>query len=187
MGTLGEKGLSGRLDQQPVSGLALARAIAVCSYKSSELFSERFARQPDRSGEDPCTSLEGRYDVAGYLDYQGQSFTHRFAANSYLALSKAMDTFDLASGYESEVAALRRIQARVLLVGISSDWLFLATDIVALAGRMQDAGVDAHYRELSSTHGHDGFLADADSLAKLVWPPLTERHQAKCKSLVAVG
>ena len=159
-------------DNQPLAGLALARALAVCSYKSPELFTERFGRQPDRSGEDPFGSMEARYDVAGYLDYQGKSFTRRFDANSYLVLSKAMDTFDLARGYSSEASALRRIQARVLLVGISSDWLFPATDILALTQRMQTAGVEVSYRELESAHGHDGFLADAKALAQLVAPHL---------------
>jgi homoserine O-acetyltransferase len=161
---------------QPVAGLALARAIAVCSYKSTALFAHRFGRQPDRSGEDPCGSLEQRYDVAGYLDYQGKSFTHRFDANSYLVLSKAMDNFDLARGYESEEAALRRIQARMLLVGISSDWLFPATDILELTRRMQKAGVEANYRELVSAHGHDGFLADAERLAPIIKAQLEEKQ-----------
>src|SRR5206468_10345001 len=99
-------------EQQPAAGLALARALAICSYKSSELFSERFARRPDRSGEYPQGSLSARYDIAGYLDYQGSIFTQRFDANSYLVLSKAMDTFDLAHDDRSETsleAALRRI------------------------------------------------------------------------------
>jgi len=91
----------------------------------------------------PANEAE-RYDVAGYLDYQGKGFTRRFDANSYLVLSKAMDNFDLARGYESEEAALRRIQARTLLVGISSDWLFPATDILELTRRMQSAGRDQH-------------------------------------------
>jgi homoserine O-acetyltransferase len=173
-------------DNQPVAGLALARALAVCSYKSPELFTERFAREPDRSGEDPAASMPGRYDVAGYLDYQGQTFTHRFDANSYLVLSKAMDTFDLARGYSSEAAALRRIQARVLLVGISSDWLFPATDILALTERMQRAGVEASYRELASAHGHDAFLADAKLLARLVAPHLVEKNRDVAR-LAAVG
>lgn len=159
-------------DNPPAAGLALARALAVCSYKAPELFAERFGRQPDRSGEDPSSSMESRYDVAGYLDYQGQSFTRRFDANSYLTLSKAMDTFDLARGYNSESQALRRILARVLLVGISSDWLFPATDVLALTQRLQRAGVEASYRELESAHGHDGFLADAQLLALLVAPHL---------------
>src|SRR6266850_7165330 len=145
------------LNQPPAAGLALARAIAICSYKSPELFSERFARRPDRSGEDPENSLAARYDIAGYLDYQGSIFTRRFDANSYLILSKAMDTFELAAGDRSNgslAGALRRIRARLLLVGISSDWLFPASDVRALAWAARAAGVKASYAELTSSHGH---------------------------------
>jgi len=173
-------------DNQPLKGLALARAIAVCSYKSPELFTERFGRNPNRNGEDPFSSLDERYDVAGYLDYQGTSFAHRFDANSYLVLSRAMDTFDLARGYESEAVALRRIRARVLLVGISSDWLFPAQDILGLSERMQWAGVDARYEELSSSHGHDGFLAEADLLASLISPHLMEKGEAELAAGVTI-
>jgi homoserine O-acetyltransferase len=154
--------------EQPFNGLALARAIAMCSYKSAKLFDERFHRRPDRSGEDPHASLHARFDIAGYLDYQGLIFTSRFDANSYLIISKAMDNFDLARGYESEEAALRRISARLLLIGISSDWLFPANDVRALAERARAAGVDAVYAELESSHGHDGFLADSARLAPIV-------------------
>ncbi len=155
-------------DAQPAAGLAMARAIAMCSYKSAELFNERFARRPNRNGEDPHASLNGRFDIAGYLDYQGLSFTGRFDANSYLVISKAMDNFDLTRGYESEETALNRIRARLLLVGISSDWLFPASDVRALAARARAAGADASYAELSSSHGHDGFLANAELLAPIV-------------------
>jgi homoserine O-acetyltransferase len=164
-------------DTQPLKGLALARAIAVCTYKSPELFTERFGRNPNRNNEDPCRSLNDRYDVAGYLDHQGAGFTRRFDANSYLVLSRAMDNFDLTRGHRSEAVALRRIVARVLLVGISSDWLFPATDILNLSERMRWAGVDASYEELSSSHGHDGFLTEADLLASLIRPDLIEREQ----------
>jgi homoserine O-acetyltransferase len=166
-------------DQQPAAGLALARALAICSYKSSELFSERFARRPDRSGEDPQHSLTARYDVAGYLDYQGSIFTKRFDANSYLVLSKAMDTFDLAHGDRSEASfetALRRIRAQLLLVGISSDWLFPASDVRALAWAARSAGVNANYAELTSSHGHDGFLAEAAQLAPIIKSHLEEEQ-----------
>ena len=165
-------------DEQPVAGLALARAIAMCSYKSAELFTERCARRPNRSGDDPHCSLEGRFDIAGYLDYQGLIFTKRFDANSYLVLSKAMDTFDLARGYESEEAALRRIRARLLLVGISSDWLFPASDVRALAEQARAAGVNVNYAEIASTHGHDGFLADAELLVPIVKTHLDAKQYA---------
>jgi len=169
------------LDQQPIAGLALARGIALCSYKAAELFSERFARRPDRSGEDPLSSLTARYDIAGYLDYQGSIFTPRFDANSYLVLSKAMDTFDLAYGNKSASsfeAALRRIRARLLLVGISSDWLFPATDVQALYRAARMHGVEATYAELDSSHGHDGFLADAGQLAPIIKAHLQEEELA---------
>jgi homoserine O-acetyltransferase len=140
----------------PNAGLALAR------------FAERFARNLNRNGEDPRLSFTGRYDIGGYLDYQGEIFTRRFDANSYLIITKAMDNFHPARGYESERAALERVKARVLLVGISSDWLFPAEEVKSLAERMRDAGVEVEYAELQSSHGHDGFLAEPQSLALIV-------------------
>jgi len=173
------------LNEQPAAGLALARAIAICSYKSAELFSERFARRPDRSGEEPESSLTTRYDVAGYLDYQGSIFTSRFDANSYLILSKAMDTFDLVVGEKSRAAveaALRSIRARLLLVGISSDWLFPASDVRALAWLARAAGVKADYVELTSAHGHDGFLAEAAQLAPIITAHIEEAQPTLMRS-----
>jgi homoserine O-acetyltransferase len=165
-------------NRPPRKGLALARALAVCTYKSADLFEHRFARKPDRSGEDPWASshehgrgLTGeRFDVAGYLDYQGERFVERFDANSYLAITRAMDTFDPTRGYPSADAAFRRIQADVTLVGISSDWLFPSPEIAALATRMAKAGVRCRHRELVSSHGHDAFLAEPDELARLIEP-----------------
>jgi homoserine O-acetyltransferase len=165
-------------DEPPREGLALARALAVCTYKSAELFEHRFARKPDRSGEDPWASthergqgLSGqRFDVAGYLDYQGERFVERFDANAYLAITRTMDTWDPARGYATAEAAFRRIQAEVMLVGISSDWLFPPDEIAALALRLEKAGVRCEHRELISSHGHDAFLAEPDELARLLHP-----------------
>ena len=154
--------------EQPSGGLGLARAIAMCSYKSAELFDERYARKPNRNGEDPLRSFEHRYDVAGYLDYQGEKFVQRFDANAYLVISKTMDTFDLAHGYASEAEALKRIQAHVSLVGITSDWLFPPEDVRALAERIEAAGAACDYTEFESSHGHDGFLAEVDAIAAVV-------------------
>ncbi len=153
---------------QPTRGLALARGLATCSYKSSALFTERFGRNPDRSGEDPRQSHAARYDVAGYLDYQGKIFNERFDANSYLVISRTMDTFDLARGHVSEADALKRIRARVLVVGISSDWLFPPADVHALAERIQNANAVCNYIELHSNHGHDAFLAEASNMRPLI-------------------
>jgi homoserine O-acetyltransferase len=154
--------------EQPARGLGLARAIGMCSYKSPELLGERYARNPNRNGEDPLRSLADRYDVAGYLDHQGEKFVARFDANSYLVISKAMDTFDLGRDYASEAEALKRIKAHVSLVGISSDWLFPAKDVRALSKRLEAAGVQCDYTEFETSHGHDGFLAETDAIAAVV-------------------
>lgn len=162
----------------PVRGLALARALAMCSYKSAELFDERYGRQPNRNGEDPYRG--GRFDVAGYLDYQGKIFNDRFNAASYIAITRAMDSFDPSRDYGSDTTAYSRIRCKVLLVGICSDWLFPARNVRELASRMRSAGVKVRYEELASTHGHDGFLADAHLLVPLLKRELTECRLAEC-------
>jgi homoserine O-acetyltransferase len=155
-------------DRQPEAGLALARGVGMCTYKSPQLFAERFARKPNRNGEDPHRHLTARFDIAGYLDYQGEIFHKRFDANAYLMMLKVMDTFELGHTPEEEAEALKRIRAEVLLVGISTDWLFPPEDVKALAQRARDAGVTVRYTEFQSAHGHDAFLAEADVLAPSV-------------------
>ncbi|HZD33123.1 MAG TPA: homoserine O-acetyltransferase [Candidatus Angelobacter sp.] len=154
--------------EQPARGLGLARAIGMVSYKSPELFDERYGRKPNRNGEDPVRAIGERYDVAGYLDHQGEKFVKRFDANSYLVITKAMDTWDLGRGYASEAEALKRIQAHVSLVGISSDWLFPPRDVREMAKRIEAAGAKCDYSEFETAHGHDGFLAEMDAVAALV-------------------
>ena len=172
--------------EQPGGGLGLARAIAMCSYKSAELFDERYARKHNRNGEDPRRWFEHRYDVAGYLDYQGEKFVRRFDANAYLVISKAMDTFDLAHGYASEAEALKRIQAHISLVGITSDWLFPPEDVRALAERVEAAGAPCDYTEFESAHGHDGFLAEVDAIAAVVSGRFHARRLAVVKNRARV-
>jgi homoserine O-acetyltransferase len=175
-------------DAPPRRGLALARALAVCSYKSPELFEERFARKPDRSGEDPWQDplqdtgqnsmgdppwqpqalTPGRFDIAGYLDHQGEKFNSRFDANSYLAITRMMDLFDPTRGHPSPFEVWGRIQADVTLIGISSDWLFPPTDVAAMAAAIIAAGVRCRYREILSGHGHDAFLAEPQALLDLL-------------------
>jgi homoserine O-acetyltransferase/O-succinyltransferase len=155
-------------DAAPTAGLGIARSLALCSYKSAKLLTKRYARRPNRDGGDPYRSAEGRFDVAGYLDYQRAEFNSRFDANTYVTLSKAMDVFDLERSYGSEESAFARIRARVLMIGISTDWLFPAEDVRTFTARMQAARVRARYSELASLHGHDAFLADVGALSDVI-------------------
>jgi homoserine O-acetyltransferase len=159
----------------PRRGLALARQVGMLSYKSAALFEERYGRNPNRNGEDPWGLddqggglVGGRFDIAGYLDYQGQRFIERFDANSYLALLRTMDTWDPMRGYASAEEAFGRIRARLSFIGISSDWLFPAPAVRRLAETVRAAGVQADYREMISDHGHDAFLAEQAELVRLL-------------------
>ena len=159
----------------PRRGLALARQIGMISYKSAPLLEERFGRNPNRSGEDPWAAdaqggglIGGRFDIAGYLDLQGQRFIDRFDANAYLAILRTMDTWDPLRGYSSPAEAFGRIRAQLSFVGISSDWLFPAETVRDFAEAVRAAGVHADYREMNSAHGHDAFLAEQADLVKLL-------------------
>ena len=159
----------------PRRGLALARQIGMLSYKSPSLFEERFGRNPNRNGEDPRALddlggglIGGRFDIAGYLDHQGERFIDRFDANAYLAIMRTMDTWDPLHGFASPTEAFSRIRARLSFVGISSDWLFPPESVRHFAYTIRAAGVQADYREMNSDHGHDAFLAEQAELVKLL-------------------
>jgi homoserine O-acetyltransferase len=159
----------------PRLGLSLARQIGMLSYKSAELFDERFSRNPNRNGENPWSLdhhggglIGGRFDIAGYLDHQGERFIQRFDANSYLSILRTMDTWDPLNGHESPQTAFGRIRARLTFVGISSDWLFPAHSVREFAQTIRASGVTAEYREMTSSHGHDAFLAEQAELVRLL-------------------
>jgi homoserine O-acetyltransferase len=166
----------GYLPQKPPRrGLSQARQIAMLSYKSGPLFEERFARNPNRNGEDPWGLddfggglVGGRFDIAGYLDEQGRRFVERFEANSYLAILRTMDTWDPLRGCSCPEEVFGRIQAHLTFVGINSDWLFPPGDVRRFAETIRATGVSVDYREMTSDHGHDAFLAEQVDLVRLL-------------------
>jgi homoserine O-acetyltransferase len=161
--------------RQPKQGLALARQIGMISYKSAQLLEERFGRNPNRNGEDPWALddqggglVGGRFDIGGYLDHQGQVFIDRFDANAYLAILRAMDNWDPLRGGGTLEQVFGRIRAKLNFVGISSDWLFPPDSVRQFAETIRSTGVDADYREMISSHGHDAFLAEQAELVRLL-------------------
>ena len=135
----------------PVRGVALARKIAMLSYKSEDLLRERHDRKADRKGR-------AQFDVEGYLDHQGEKFIERMDGATYTLLTHAMDSFDVRNRPAPPGVDLT-------FVGISSDWLFRPQEIRAAAKRLH-----ARYLELESNHGHDAFLAEPDHLRTLLAP-----------------
>jgi len=152
----------------PRFGLAIARMMAHITYLSDRGMDEKFGRSR-RVGEAVAGEKFGvEFEVESYLRYQGESFTHRFDANTYLYFTKALDRFDLAAAAGSLEAALAPVQARTLVVGFSSDWLFPPEQNRALVHALLRAGKAATYAELSTDLGHDSFLVESPELYDLV-------------------
>lgn len=154
----------------------LARQLATLSYKSAELFDARFNRRPNRNGENPREHLNARFDVAGYLDYQGEIFTKRFDADSYRLITKAMDLFDLSD------EEIRKIKAKISLVGISSDWLFPMKDVENLARRFAANNVNTEFIEFVSPDGHDAFLSDTKRMSEILTEILKDNETAEASA-----
>lgn len=142
----------------PHRGLALARRMALMTYRAPDELNGRFARswQSDVSplGDD------GRFSVESYLDFHGNKFTRRFDAASYVTLTHAMDSHDVGAGRGGVAAALGAVRARTLVVGVSSDRLFPVEDQHRIAAGVPDALDGDRAAVIESEFGHDGFLIE---------------------------
>ena len=148
----------------PARGLAVARMCAHITYLSEQALTRKFGRRlqaaPKNSGE--AISLFGEmFEVESYLRHQGSTFVHRFDANAYLTITRAMDYFDLAADYQGDLAnAFRGTKTRFLLVSFTSDWLFPTPESRSIARALNRAGANVSFVEIPSDKGHDAFLLD---------------------------
>ena len=156
-------------DDAPEAGLAAARAMAMMTYRSAALFAERFGRTPHEPRFEPG---DPRFAVESYLRYQGAKLAGRFDAGAYVRLTEAMDAHDVGRGgnREDAAAALSRLRADVLCVGISSDVLYPPEESRELAALVPGG----RYAELDSPFGHDAFLVDFQALDALIRPFLSD-------------
>jgi homoserine O-acetyltransferase len=156
----------------PSRGLALARMLAMITYRSEQSFSGRYMREMARGSAD---DWEGQFKVESYLYHHGEELVRRFDANCYLYLTKMMDLHDIGSGRGGLTEAWRLFAGRKLLaVGISSDMLFPSWQVEEAARNARNGGVDARYEEIESENGHDSFLIDFDQLDDFIRPFLSE-------------
>ncbi len=149
----------------PVTGLNLARAIGILSYRSPAEFDERFGRDLDSSD---AAGRWGRFSVESYLTHNAAKFGERFDANSYLTLARAMDFFDLGRGCPSYEEGVARITGPSLIVGFSSDLLFPVNQQREVAEILRRAGRPVRYEEFETVHGHDTFLIEIDRLGRIL-------------------
>ena len=144
--------------QGPIEGMGIARRIAHLTYRTEAEMDVRFGRE--LQGDET-----GRYAVESYLDHQANKLAHRFDANTYIALTEAMNSHDIGRGRGGVVAALSGITIPVVAVAIDSDRLFpvrLQAEIVELAP------LAAPLVTISSPFGHDGFLVEVELVGSVI-------------------
>ncbi|ONM45185.1 homoserine O-acetyltransferase [Halopseudomonas pachastrellae] len=142
----------------PKRGLMLARMVGHITYLSDDSMGAKFGRElrADRLNYD-FTSVE--FEVESYLRYQGQEFSGRFDANTYLLMTKALDYFDPAGAHGGDLArTLADIKARCLVMSFTTDWRFSPARSRELVDALLAARKEVSYLEIEAAQGHDAFL-----------------------------
>ncbi len=137
-------------DGDPQAGVALARALAMTTYRSIEEFSDRFEVAPSAGHDGP------RFAVEDYLDHGASRFAAKWSAERYLALSEAIDT------HRVDPAA---VTVPTTLVAIDSDTLVPAWLVGRLAEGLKGR---AACHTVGSLYGHDGFLKERATIEPIV-------------------
>ncbi|MGV6821050.1 MAG: homoserine O-succinyltransferase MetX [Parvularcula sp.] len=133
----------GREDEQ--QGIAIARQLAMTTYRTQTEFAERFS------------SLHTHEDsVTGYLVSRGNRFAKKMSASRFLTLSGAIDR------HREDPS---QIHTPTLVIGFDSDQLVPLSDVRELARTL---GGRSELEVIPSRYGHDGFLKEVDALTPIL-------------------
>ncbi len=141
------------------TGMARARQLGMLTYRGRDELDTRFGKLLGDLDRPP---------VAEYLDHHGKRFADRFPVRTFLLLSEAIDRANFGPDDAAVRAALERVTAEVLVIGVPGDMLFPYALQVELHRTLQALGATSHLWKLESEFGHDAFLADQDKLARLL-------------------
>jgi homoserine O-acetyltransferase/O-succinyltransferase len=148
------------IDIDPRNGLAIARMIAMASYRSPASFQHRFGR----------SETGGGFAVEHWLRDHGEKLVKRFDPFCYVRLTQAMDSHDLGRGRGEYQTVLRSIRQPALIVSIDSDVLYPPNEQEELAATIPNATL----RTVHAPDGHDAFLIEGAAVNELVHEFRTE-------------
>jgi homoserine O-acetyltransferase/O-succinyltransferase len=114
----------------------------------------------------------GRWQVQSYLEHHGAKLARRFDAGSYVALTEAMNSHDIGRSRGGQEAALARITARSVVVGVDSDRLYPLVQQERLAAGLAPELLVGGLQVVRSPFGHDSFLIESAAIAAAVAPLL---------------
>jgi homoserine dehydrogenase len=141
------------------TGMSRARQLGMLTYRGRDELDTRFGKL--------VAGLD-RPPIAEYLDHHGQRFAERFPVKTFLLLSEAIDRGWIAEDHRTLRAALERVTAETIVIGVPGDMLFPLGLQNELHRELQAAGAQSSLWKLDSVYGHDAFLADQDRLADLL-------------------
>lgn len=127
------------------SALALARGLAMSTYRTPEEFLQRF------DGKARHTPAGAVFPVEEYLMARGDQYAARYAAGSFVALSESIDLHRVDP---------RQISVPVSALAVNSDQLVPLADMQQLASSLPQCRLT----EIHSIFGHDAFLKEAQQL-----------------------
>ncbi|MGB3219094.1 MAG: homoserine O-acetyltransferase [Anaerolineae bacterium] len=157
---------------RPDAGLSLARMIGHITYLSDQSMQQKFGRRL-QSRQHYGFDFATEFAVESYLAHNGDAFTRRFDANTYLYVTKAMDYFDLTvngAGVNRTLAEALSEARDVcfLVVSFKSDWLYPSYQAQEIVKALTQVGADVTSCDLESTWGHDAFLLEVDTMTQLL-------------------
>ena len=142
----------------PKRGLILARMVGHITYLSDDAMGEKFGRglKSEKLNYD-FHSVE--FQVESYLRYQGEEFSGRFDANTYLLMTKALDYFDPAASFDGDLAkTLAHVSADFCVMSFTTDWRFSPARSREIVDALTAARKNVCYLEIDAPQGHDAFL-----------------------------
>jgi len=146
----------GALQCDETHGLALARQLAMLSYRTPEEFDARF---------DEAVVIDGRVRVGAedYLGHCGARYATCTPSIGFVRLSESIDL---------QALAPEQVRVPVTVVAVKEDRLVPIEDAYRLSERL---GGQARLRVLRSPYGHDAFLKEAGAIARILEDALAPR------------
>ena len=102
------------------------------------------------------------------MHYNGEKFTSRFDANSFLYLTKAMDFFDIKEDIKKIKTKKNIALKKVLIISFISDWLYPSSQSLDIEEAYNYSNIETEYHEIKSNYGHDAFLIKNDEQTKYI-------------------
>jgi homoserine O-acetyltransferase len=130
-------------------GVALARALAMATYRSPWEFEARF-RAPPRQDDGGFV-----FPVEEYLFARGADYATRYRPEAFLCLSESIDLHHVSAG---------QIRVPTTIVAVREDQLVPLADLRSLCAGLESFG---RLIEISSPYGHDAFLKEAARLGPI--------------------